>query len=65
MATGRVCLYCGLECRRQETGVTWSSSRVEVRVLGGAWTPVPEVPPCTAESQVNQYYRFLPGRSSA
>lgn len=64
LATERACLYCGLENRRRETGVTWRSSQVEARPPGGAWALVAEVPGCTSEDQVCRYYTVLAGRGT-
>lgn len=57
LATGRYCLFCGIECRRESAAASWKKD-VEVRPRGGEWTPVPSLPACTSQGQSVRHYQW-------
>jgi hypothetical protein len=56
-ATGRYCLFCGIECRRKSAAGSWMKD-VEVKPPGGQWTEAPSLPPCTSQGQSVRHYRW-------
>lgn len=62
LALERLCLHCGMECRRQEARQLWRDG-CEVRVKGGRWVKVPGLPPCPARDQAVRHRAWATGRS--